>query len=115
MTRRGYRDPYIHSRRWKELRLQILRRDSWTCQIRGPRCTVQATQVDHIVKRAWGGHRSDPANLRAACAACNNDRNSPRFFKGQHQTTGALANLSPQTLLTGDYSRREPDDGDSAA
>jgi 5-methylcytosine-specific restriction endonuclease McrA len=45
--------------------------------IGGPRCTVRATQVDHIVPISEGGAMYDPANLRAACAPCNNGRYHP--------------------------------------
>lgn len=48
----------------------VLDRDRHLCRIQGPRCTRDATQVDHIVARADGGS-DDFSNLRAACAACN--------------------------------------------
>ena len=41
-----------------------------SAQIRGPRCLVAATEVDHIVNVASGG-TDDPENLRAACQPCN--------------------------------------------
>lgn len=56
---------------WRRVRAGILARDGYTCQIRGPRCKVRATEVDHIVELAAGGRRLDPANLRAACKSCN--------------------------------------------
>jgi 5-methylcytosine-specific restriction endonuclease McrA len=52
----------------------ILARDSHACQIRGPRCTGVATQVDHVVALADGGAHLDPLNLRAACATCSRGR-----------------------------------------
>ena len=60
---------------WPKIRLQILERDGYLCQIKGERCTGLATQVDHRVSpmddpaRAW-----DPHNLRAACRSCNLSR-----------------------------------------
>jgi 5-methylcytosine-specific restriction endonuclease McrA len=56
---------------WKRLRLQILKRDNYRCQERGPRCTGRATQVDHIVNVAAGGAELDPANLQSICPSCN--------------------------------------------
>jgi 5-methylcytosine-specific restriction enzyme A len=64
-------DPRLTSPPWRRLRLAILDRDRWTCQIGGPRCTHTATTVDHIVARADGGDCWNPANLRAACRPCN--------------------------------------------
>ena len=59
---------------WRHVRLTILRRDGYLCQIRGPRCTGEATEVDHIVPIIVGGARLDPANLRGSCQNCNGDR-----------------------------------------
>jgi len=53
------------------LRLLILDRDRNVCQMRGPKCRRYATDVDHIVAVSEGGAFYDPANLRAACRACN--------------------------------------------
>jgi 5-methylcytosine-specific restriction endonuclease McrA len=49
----------------------VIDRDLGLCQIKGPHCTTYATEVDHIVPRIEGGALFDPANLRAACRACN--------------------------------------------
>ena len=56
---------------WTTLRLRILERDNYECQMRTPVCTHKATQVDHIQPIARGGAWLDPSNLRAACASCN--------------------------------------------
>lgn len=58
---------------WRStLRPLVLRRDRWLCQIRYEGyCTVKATDVDHIGDRL--DHR--PANLQAACSACNQRKN----------------------------------------
>lgn len=53
------------------LRVLILQRDAYRCQIAGPNCTKAATQVDHIEPLINGGDHH-PDNLRAACANCNN-------------------------------------------
>lgn len=65
------RQAVYQSQAWRRVRLEVLERDGWLCQIRGPRCSVQADQADHIVPFARGGDAYDPANLRAACAPCN--------------------------------------------
>ena len=61
----------VYNGPWPKLRLRILERDNYDCQIRSPACTKKATQVDHIVPVRKGGARYDPANLRAACRPCN--------------------------------------------
>jgi 5-methylcytosine-specific restriction enzyme A len=51
---------------WPQLRLAILERDRWTCQL----CGAEAADVDHIVPRAGGGP-DDPSNLRSLCRPCH--------------------------------------------
>ncbi len=52
---------------WRRVRLAVLARDGWTCQL----CGDLADQVDHVLPLAAGGARLDPANLRACCRRCN--------------------------------------------
>lgn len=60
------------TRRWRHLRAYVLRRDGYTCQMRGPSCTGVATTVDHVVPIALGGALlPPPSELRAACGPCN--------------------------------------------
>lgn len=59
---------------WPTVRKAILERDNYQCQIRSPKCTGTANVVDHIIPVLKGGAWYDPANLRAACAKCNNQR-----------------------------------------
>jgi 5-methylcytosine-specific restriction endonuclease McrA len=61
--------------RWKRLRLVVLQRDGFECQIAGPTCTGTANTVDHILPHAYGGDDSY-ANLRAACHRCNSTAGS---------------------------------------
>jgi 5-methylcytosine-specific restriction protein A len=66
-----------HRGPWVKVRLPVLERDGWLCQIKGPGCTTIATQVDHIVPPrldGTGGAWYDPRNLRAACQHCNGSR-----------------------------------------
>ena len=57
-------------RDWGRIRARILNRDGWACQIRGPRCTRLASEVDHI------GDRDDHRDhmLRAVCHTCHAQR-----------------------------------------
>ncbi len=64
------------SRRWKALRLDILRRDLYRCQVVSG-CEVRATVCDHI-EPVYEGMPDwefyDPMNLRAACMRHNTAR-----------------------------------------
>lgn len=62
---------YTGDSAWRKTRAAILDRDNYRCQLRYPGCSIQATQVDHIVPVLQGGDRLDPENLRAACVKCN--------------------------------------------
>jgi 5-methylcytosine-specific restriction endonuclease McrA len=55
---------------WVTIRSAILRRDGNRCQIRGPRCTGTANEVDHI--QVGDDHRTQ--NLQAACTQCHRDK-----------------------------------------
>lgn len=68
----------LGTRRWRRFARMIIDRDLGLCQIRGPRCTRYATEVDHIVARADGGPLWDEANCRAACKTCNSGRGAER-------------------------------------
>jgi 5-methylcytosine-specific restriction endonuclease McrA len=57
---------------WQRLRLRVLVRDGYSCQVRGPRCRGHANTVHHVLPSSthpelfW-----DPSNLQAACHSCN--------------------------------------------
>jgi 5-methylcytosine-specific restriction protein A len=59
-----------HSR-WRRLRLRVLDRDDHLCQIRGPKCTRVASQVDHIIPAEYGGEDSEE-NAQSVCRSCHN-------------------------------------------
>jgi hypothetical protein len=65
--------PPQYSGPWARVRKSVLERDGYICQIRGKRCKVTATAVDHIIPPPLGPS-FDPDNLRAACKACNSGR-----------------------------------------
>ena len=53
---------------WPRRRRRVLRRDQHACQLQyADRCTIEATEVDHI-----DGHDNhDLANLQAVCHDCH--------------------------------------------
>lgn len=57
---------------WSKRREEVLRRDNWQCRIRGPRCVVLATDVDHIER----GDDHATSNLQASCRPCHADKTS---------------------------------------
>lgn len=76
-------DPRYKTSQWKRLRLRVFARDGYQCQIRGPKCTGNADQADHIIPVSQGGAFFDDLNVRASCASCNrarvNNRASDRW------------------------------------
>jgi 5-methylcytosine-specific restriction endonuclease McrA len=77
------KDPRTSYQWKKRIRPQVLARDDFRCQIRGPKCTTHATVVDHVIPLSLGGDPYDSTNLRAACVACNSGR---RFGQPQRST-----------------------------
>lgn len=63
---------------WRRIRQEILQRDNYRCQIKGPGCAGEATEVDHITPVSLGGPWYDHENLRASCKRCNLERNRKR-------------------------------------
>jgi len=53
---------------YRRMRLAVLDRDLWLCQIHGPTCTHWATEVDHITARVFDflGARS-PTSRTSQC------------------------------------------------
>ncbi|MGH3610387.1 MAG: HNH endonuclease, partial [Pseudonocardiaceae bacterium] len=94
------------------MRLSILDRDGWLCQIRGPGCTTKATCVDHIVATEDGGAWWDSSNLRASCFACNNNRRGS-YGGRRWRTVATVITLvtGPQTQTSAYLaSHAQPDD-----
>ena len=65
------RDRRYASPAWRALRRQVLVRDKYECQLRLPKCTGTASEVDHKAPPSMGGSFFDAWNLRAACKSCN--------------------------------------------
>lgn len=59
--------------KWKRTRALALQRDGRQCQIRGPRCAVTATAVDHVVPVHLGG-TDDLPNAQSVCAPCHSTK-----------------------------------------
>jgi len=65
------------SQAWRNVRLVVLARDGWTCQVRqSPKCQPDLrlprnAHVDHVLPVAQGGAALHPWNLRASCGPCN--------------------------------------------
>ena len=89
---------------WGKLRKQVLRRDSYSCQLRLQACTQWATQVDHVVPRYAGGS-DDLSNLQAACRNCNLLKGAG-FFRQQTSLDASQPEISPLQPISGDYTRR---------
>ena len=58
--------PYRATSHWKKLRLQVLKRDAYTCAY----CGDVANEVDHRIAKVKGGEDTHD-NLVAACRRCN--------------------------------------------
>jgi 5-methylcytosine-specific restriction protein A len=57
---------------WRRVRLAVLARDQYLCQIRTHCGGELATEVDHIRPVSeYPEGRLDPENLQAACKSCN--------------------------------------------
>ncbi len=63
---------------WRKIRLRILARDNYCCQICGQ--TEGRLHIDHIIpKRLMGAEGDYDANLRTLCQKCNLAKGG-RFF-----------------------------------
>jgi 5-methylcytosine-specific restriction protein A len=56
---------------WRKVRLAVLERDRYICQLRLEGCTTTATCVDHKIEVSRGGAPYEMWNLRASCNRCN--------------------------------------------
>jgi 5-methylcytosine-specific restriction endonuclease McrA len=58
--------------RWQRLRKAVLAHYGHMCRVEGPRCTGYATTVHHQIPSSQAPELFwEPANLVAACGACN--------------------------------------------
>jgi 5-methylcytosine-specific restriction endonuclease McrA len=57
------------SRAWRQVRLFVLNRDGYLCQLRLSCCTGLATEAHHVLGRQITG--DDPQFIVASCKRCN--------------------------------------------
>ena len=70
-TKKPPANAYAYGGGWGELRLRVLKRDGYQCQLRyADICLGKASQVDHIVQPEAGGTNA-LENLRAVCRRCH--------------------------------------------
>ena len=66
----GHRDGRDRGLRWRKIRLMVLERDEYRCQIKiADCCTTIGTQAHHTL--GWAITGDNPQHLVAACMACN--------------------------------------------
>jgi 5-methylcytosine-specific restriction endonuclease McrA len=65
----------ITSHQYAKLRLLVLARDAWQCQLQLEGCDGRADHVDHIRPMVQGG-LTTYQNLQAACGRCNRAKGS---------------------------------------
>jgi len=85
------------SKTWKRVRLLVLIRDDYQCQIKWRGCSGVAITADHIVPERDGGARFDMANLQAACEKCNSakelkDRQARDYAAIDRRKYGSITN-----------------------
>lgn len=73
-TERGY------GYQWQKLRKRILQRDHYLCVIcKSKDRLAEATDVDHIKAKAFGG-TDDESNLQSLCSACHKEKTATERF-----------------------------------
>lgn len=96
----GHRtDPRYKSRRWKKVRIRVLNRDRWTCQV-APGCTIRGNVCDHVIPVYDGMPDAlffGEGNLRAACRGHN-------IARGLVPEPAESPDPTPSSVITGDYS-----------
>ncbi len=85
--------PYRATAHWKKLRLQVLRRDAYTCVY----CGDVANEVDHVVPKVKGGEDTLD-NCVAACRKCNitkKDKDEAVFLAQASTPPAFMFKISP--------------------
>jgi 5-methylcytosine-specific restriction endonuclease McrA len=78
------------TRRWRDIRQRIVKRDRRMCQVCG--MVTLRGDVDHIMPRIAGGS-DDPSNLRYLCKAHHKARREPVFLDERNGHAAAVRNL----------------------
>lgn len=72
------------TRQWKLIRAKTLTRDGHQCQLRGPNCTIEATQVDHVIPVSQGGG-DELSNTTSVCKPCHDQKSAREAAAGRGQ------------------------------
>jgi 5-methylcytosine-specific restriction endonuclease McrA len=72
----------LNPRTRARLRLAVLARDEFVCQLRLEGCVLVATHADHVNRRETHGDGLD--NLQAACKPCNLKKGQPKQADPKH-------------------------------
>lgn len=86
--------PYRATAHWKKIRLQVLKRDAYTCAY----CGDEANEVDHRIAKVKGGEDSLD-NLVAACRRCNiqkKDKDEAVFLAQRSTPPDFAESISPR-------------------
>ncbi len=87
-------DRRYRTQAWQRLRLEVLARDAYVCQIQGPRCRGCANTVHHILPSSTHPHLFwDPSNLQAACSRCNYGHGASVAATNRHAALERVADL----------------------
>lgn len=65
-------------------RRRVFARDGHECQIRGPHCTGNADELDHVIPLAEGGPDTDE-NTQAACSPCHKAKSRREAIRGRRR------------------------------
>jgi 5-methylcytosine-specific restriction endonuclease McrA len=98
--------PYRATAHWKKIRLDVLRRDAYTCAY----CGDVADQVDHVHPKAKGGEDTLD-NLVAACKRCNyakRDKTDTVFLITPSTPPALAGNFSPKSDIRDKSVRKSP-------
>jgi 5-methylcytosine-specific restriction enzyme A len=91
------------SRRWRALRLRVLDRDDYLCQLQLLGCTGGADQVDHIIPVHLGGE-DDETNAASVCAHCHAAKTGRESATARTRHTGKR----PPAKHPADYMTERP-------
>lgn len=76
-----YRDTYLRSVKWKQIRTDFLRRVGWNCE----RCYVRRAVIVHHLDYSRVG-REQPEDLMALCGPCHDAMHAwPKADNDNHQ------------------------------
>lgn len=96
--------PYRATSHWKKIRLQVLRRDGYTCAYCG---ISPVNEVDHRIAKVKGGEDTLD-NLVAACRTCNIQKKDKdeAVFLAQRSTPPAFSDYISPIRTSPDKSRQ---------